>query len=249
MSGIVNQLTHRFLHEELSWSISKVDDELTPIVQRIARRGKAGSLNKQSTLDPFFDLSAGALANYAPRKRTTANVSKRLLSVIKQFREAEAKAAGLSAEDVEWGTMMQGLDEADPKGRTGRKREGGEDASEAGTDVTKGKKRKVVKPRRTKSGTAISTESALELGDEEVEPVAKPKRATKPRAKKRALSNSTTNTEVIPSGEGDEDDYLGNTEAKITDISQVPVEERKKWRRQQQKSWRRAAVANSLKPN
>jgi hypothetical protein len=29
-----------FLHEELSWSISKVDDELTPIVQRIARRGK-----------------------------------------------------------------------------------------------------------------------------------------------------------------------------------------------------------------
>jgi DNA excision repair protein ERCC-5 len=42
-----------YLADELSWSVSKVDDELTPIVQRIARRGHGlqSGLNKQGTLD------------------------------------------------------------------------------------------------------------------------------------------------------------------------------------------------------
>lgn len=92
---------------------------MTPIVQRIARRGKVGALNKQGTLDPFFDMSVTA-GNYAPRRRTTANVSKRLMAVIKQFREAEAGVSGDGS--VEWGEMMQDLDETDPKGRgTGQK--------------------------------------------------------------------------------------------------------------------------------
>ncbi|WVW83980.1 hypothetical protein I302_106003 [Kwoniella bestiolae CBS 10118] len=109
-----------FLHEELSWSISKVDDELTPIVQRIARRGKVGALNKQSTLLPFFDVSV-VTGNYAPRRRTTANVSKRLMGVIKSFREAEARIKGEEVKD--WGEMMVDLDEEDPKGRgTGKRR-------------------------------------------------------------------------------------------------------------------------------
>nr|XP_019011114.1 DNA excision repair protein ERCC-5 [Kwoniella pini CBS 10737]OCF49895.1 DNA excision repair protein ERCC-5 [Kwoniella pini CBS 10737] len=111
-----------FLHEELSWSISKVDDELTPIVQRIARRGKLGALNKQATLLPFFDVQV-VTGNYAPRRRTTANVSKRLMGVIKSFREAEAKLKGEKSDDINWGEMMVDLDEEDPKGKgTGKRR-------------------------------------------------------------------------------------------------------------------------------
>ncbi|WWC62039.1 uncharacterized protein I303_104627 [Kwoniella dejecticola CBS 10117] len=111
-----------FLHEELSWSISKVDDELTPIVQRIARRGKLGALNKQATLLPFFDVQV-VTGNYAPRRRTTANVSKRLMGVIKSFREAEAKLKGEKSDDIYWGEMMADLDEEDPKGKgTGKRR-------------------------------------------------------------------------------------------------------------------------------
>lgn len=81
-----------------------------------------GALRVQGTLDPFFDLSAGA-GNYAPRRRTTANVSKRLMAVIKEYREAEARVAGKQPEDVSWDIMMGGLDPEDPKGRgTGKRR-------------------------------------------------------------------------------------------------------------------------------
>lgn len=109
------QLTLRYLHEELSWSISKVDDELTPIVQRIAKRGRSGALITQPTLLNFFDNSAAAGVSYAPRRRTTANMSKRLMSVIKQFREAEALVQGQQPQG--WGEMLSGVDESDPKGR------------------------------------------------------------------------------------------------------------------------------------
>lgn len=260
---------YRFLHEELSWSISKVDDELTPIVQRIARRGKAGALNKQSTLDPFFDLSAGALANYAPRKRTTANVSKRLLSVIKQFREAEAKVSGMT-EGVEWGAMMKGLDEGDPKGRgTGKSKrsvKGDEDDDGSGDDldslvhVRPVKKRKAA-VRKTKSVQA--SEGGLEDIKEDgssVSVLAPKKRASrakgagKGKGKKVVVPPSEVGTE-LGSDNDDDDDYdgsvvVGGSEKEVVmDISQVPVEGRKKWRRQQQKSWRRAAVANSIAPN
>ncbi|WWD03036.1 hypothetical protein V865_001080 [Kwoniella europaea PYCC6329] len=140
-----------FLHEELSWSISKVDDELTPIVQRIARRGKVGALNKQSTLLPFFDVSV-VTGNYAPRRRTTANVSKRLMSVIKLFREAEAKIKGEDVGEMGWGEMMVGLDEEDPKGKgTGKRRKTTMD-SENGSQEGDGQ----VKKRRMSSASVAS---------------------------------------------------------------------------------------------
>ncbi|ORY21108.1 hypothetical protein BCR39DRAFT_554229 [Naematelia encephala] len=161
-----------YLHEELSWSISKVDDELTPIVQRIARRGKLGALNKQATLDPFFDLSAGQ-GNYAPRRRTTANVSKRLLAVIKQFREAEARVQGQQVEG--WDVMMQDLDEEDPKGRgTGKRRksssvleevkDGQDDKDDEAVPV---KRKRLAVPRKRKS-TMDSISVASEGGTESV---------------------------------------------------------------------------------
>jgi len=157
-----------FLHEELSWSISKVDDELTPIVQRIARRGKVGNLNKQATLDPFFDLSAGS-GNYAPRRRTTANVSKRLLAVIKAYREAEARVVG--GLEPDWELMMKDLDAEDPKGKgTGKRRKSesllveGDGGEEGEGEQPKDKPKPVRKPRKKKSESEVDGPVPVEKG-------------------------------------------------------------------------------------
>lgn len=172
-----------FLHEELSWSISKVDDELTPIVQRIARRGKVGALNKQATLDPFFDLSAGQ-GNFAPRRRTTANVSKRLMAVIKDFREAEARVIG--GPDPEWSEMMKTLDAEDPKGKGTGKRRKSQTAEAVEGEVEKPKK-----PRRQKSGSAITTPKGDEGGVEPVKKRGRPRRNTASTASTSDLGTST----------------------------------------------------------
>jgi DNA excision repair protein ERCC-5 len=212
-------------------------------------------LNKQSTLDPFFDLSAGALANYAPRKRSTANVSKRLLSVIKQFREAEARAAGIPTEAVEWGAMMQGLDEEDPKGRGTGKKRSVKAISEIGDgeDSVKGKKQEVKKrktraPRSKKAVSVATSDAETDYGlseDGSAAPAPAPLPAQKPR-KPRAKKAAHVPPE-LDNGLDEEAGAGGSEEKKKT--SEVPVEGRKKWRREQQKTWRRAAVANSLKPN
>lgn len=152
-----------FLHEELSWSISKVDDELTPIVQRVSLRGKHGALNKQGTLDPFFDLSAGA-GHYAPRKRGM-NVSKRLMGVIKQFKEAEARIS--KGEDLDAGAILaEEDDEEKEKGREEEKgkvkgkrkadeKEAGDDGKESGSN-SNSKKKKTSAQRSKRAGTASS---------------------------------------------------------------------------------------------
>lgn len=152
-----------FLHEELSWSISKVDDELTPIVQRVSLRGKHGALNKQGTLDPFFDLSAGA-GHYAPRKRGM-NVSKRLMGVIKQFKEAEARiskggdldvGAILAEEDDEEKEKGRGEEKGKVKGkRKADEEEAGDDGKESGSN-SNSKKKKTSAQRSKRAGTASS---------------------------------------------------------------------------------------------
>ncbi|CAK9782601.1 unnamed protein product [Cutaneotrichosporon oleaginosum] len=162
-----------YLHEELSWSISKVDDELTPIVQRIAARGR-GAVPRQSTLLPYFDHSAAA-GSLAPRRRTTANVSKRLLSVIKEFREAEARAAGQTPQG--WGEMLAGVDEEDPKGvgkkdkdkgrgrgkqkeKEGEGEGGGAETQNGEAEGPKRRTRKAPAKRASRSATAASEEEA-----------------------------------------------------------------------------------------
>jgi len=116
-------------------------------------------LNKQATLDPFFDLSAGS-GNYAPRRRTTANVSKRLLAVIKAYREAEARVVG--GFDPGWEEMMVDLDAEDPKGKgTGKRRSQSraiEPAEGEGEGEGSGEKPKPVrKPRKKKSESEVTT--------------------------------------------------------------------------------------------
>ncbi|GHJ87920.1 hypothetical protein NliqN6_4322 [Naganishia liquefaciens] len=100
-----------FLQAELSWSVSKVDDELTPIIQRLARRGQVGTASRQTILDPFFDSSLGQ-GQFAPRTRTK-HPSKRLQAVIKAYREAEARANG-EAIPKGFGEMLADLNEPEP---------------------------------------------------------------------------------------------------------------------------------------
>jgi DNA excision repair protein ERCC-5 len=191
-----------FLHEELSWSISKVDDELTPIVQRIARRGKVGSLNKQATLDPFFDLSAGQ-GNYAPRRRTTANVSKRLLGVIKAFREAEARVVG--GFDPDWELMMQDLDKEDPKGKGTGKRKKSESFKDSRAEgegdlvngeINEGGEGKQEKPKPTRKPR--KKKSASEIPGEEGEGDAS--RAAGGKGKGRARRDTASSVSISENG-------------------------------------------------
>lgn len=157
-------------------------------MQRIARRGKVGALNKQATLDPFFDLSAGQ-GNFAPRRRTTANVSKRLLAVIKDFREAEARLVG--GPDPNWDTMMQDLDTEDPKGKgTGKRRKS--QTADTPNGNGEGSEAKIPKkPRRTKSG---STSTILNAVTDDEEFKAPKKRG---RSRKDAASNASYSETAI----------------------------------------------------
>ncbi|KAE8537921.1 hypothetical protein D1P53_005982 [Cryptococcus gattii VGV] len=154
-----------FLHEELSWSISKVDDELTPIVQRISLRGKHGALNKQGTLDPFFDLSAGAGQYYAPRRRDGGggggtNVSKRLMGVIKQFKEAEARIS--RGEDVD---AIFAEEENKAKGKRKADENGDGDGEGEGEDESRNKKKKTSARGRMRAGTASSVGNSVESSE------------------------------------------------------------------------------------
>jgi DNA excision repair protein ERCC-5 len=139
-------------------------------------------LNKQATLDPFFDLSAGS-GNYAPRRRTTANVSKRLLAVIKAYREAEARVVG--GFDPGWEEMMVDLDAEDPKGKgTGKRRsqsraiEPAEGDGEGEGSVSGEKPKPVRKPRKKKS-------ESDGVGDNEVA-------GTKGRPRRSTASSTTS---------------------------------------------------------
>ncbi|ORX36632.1 hypothetical protein BD324DRAFT_626630 [Kockovaella imperatae] len=190
-----------FLHEELSWSISKVDDELTPIVQRIARRGKVGALNKQATLDPFFDLSV-ASGNYAPRRRTTANVSKRLMTVIKEYREAEARIKGQQPEG--WGEMLADIDQEDPRGaayaRKGSSRRiGSEKAPSRGS----------LKPNASETSLAVSTQDddavIVDSNAEGDKPAKKPPTKRKRKSKAAAVDGRPADPMGESTGKEEED--------------------------------------------
>ncbi|KAK0485261.1 hypothetical protein IW261DRAFT_1461585 [Armillaria novae-zelandiae] len=83
-----------FLHEELGWLQSKVDDLLVPIIQKMGKRGQAAAMNRQGNLNGFFDVAAGS-GTFAPRRRQ-AYASKRLQQVVSDFRKKRKAAVGSS---------------------------------------------------------------------------------------------------------------------------------------------------------
>ncbi|KAG0706759.1 hypothetical protein DFH29DRAFT_116872 [Suillus ampliporus] len=78
-----------FLHEELRWNQSKVDESLLPIIQTMNKRNQAAAMNRQGNLNSFFDVAPGS-GSYAPRKRQ-AYGSKRLQQVVTDFRKQQAQ--------------------------------------------------------------------------------------------------------------------------------------------------------------
>ncbi|KAK7050894.1 DNA repair protein rad2 [Paramarasmius palmivorus] len=86
-----------FLREELGWGQSKVDDLLLPIIQKMNKRSKDSTSNKQGNLNEFFEVSGGS-GTLAPRKRQ-AYASKRLQQVVADFRKKRREASSGPAGD------------------------------------------------------------------------------------------------------------------------------------------------------
>lgn len=182
-----------YLHEELSWSISKVDDELTPIVQRIAQRGR-GAVPRQGTLLPFFDHSAAKGTSFAPRRSTTANASKRLLAAIKEFRDAEARAAG--QDPTGFGEMLAGVEPVPAKKKSVSKRaSGAKSADSSMADTEEGKTKGRAKRTRKRASNGDADAEAEDGGDEG-------EGSQKRRAPRRRASARSTEAE-----DGAEDEY------------------------------------------
>ncbi|GJJ08585.1 hypothetical protein Clacol_002804 [Clathrus columnatus] len=87
---------HQFFHDELSWSQAKVDQLLVPIIRKIGQRNQSNAVNKQGTLNNYFETSFGSGIS-APRRRQ-AYSSKRLQQVVTDFRAAQ-KSAGIATRD------------------------------------------------------------------------------------------------------------------------------------------------------
>ncbi|CAA7266955.1 unnamed protein product [Cyclocybe aegerita] len=84
-----------FLHQELGWQRSKVDDLLLPIIQKMNKRQQAAALNRQGDLNNYLDISAGS-GTHAPRQRQ-AYASKRLQQVISDFRVRQRSGSSTPA--------------------------------------------------------------------------------------------------------------------------------------------------------
>ncbi|KAF9223772.1 PIN domain-like protein [Gyrodon lividus] len=81
-----------FVHEELGWNETKVDDLLLPIIQKMSKRNQVASVNRQGNLNEFFDMAPGP-GSCVPRKRQ-AYASKRLQQVISDFRKEQTQIQG-----------------------------------------------------------------------------------------------------------------------------------------------------------
>lgn len=171
------------LSGELSWPIQKVDDEVLPIVQRMARRsnGLFSDVNKQGTLDGFFDASGGGMGVFAPKVRS-GNQSKRLQAVVKRFREnAGASSTGGEAtggQTTDKPVMFAVDEDSDSSSST----------SDSGSDVDVVPKKTVPRPARGGRGGGRGARGTTKRGT-----------AGRGRGRGRFRSNSTaTSTRVSP---------------------------------------------------
>ncbi|KAF8575156.1 PIN domain-like protein [Ramaria rubella] len=110
-----------FFREELSWSQTKVDDLLLPIIRKMGQRGQAAAANKQGTLNNYFDISLGS-GTYAPRRRQ-AYSSKRLQQVVADFRAAQGKSQSVGPGTTDEDDATSEIDGPPKKKRKGKDRE------------------------------------------------------------------------------------------------------------------------------
>jgi hypothetical protein len=151
--------------------------------------------------------------------------------VIKQFREAEARVTGKDGES-EWSVMMQELDPEDPRGRGPgkRRRSKVEGVPENGKREEEGKH--VVESEAKKKRVKRNMDGPE--GNENGGVGAK----EKPRGRPRNGTESSAPRSESGEAEGMVEGMMPVQDTNVLD---------KKERRAQQKQWRRAAVAGSIR--
>ncbi|KAJ2922364.1 hypothetical protein H1R20_g14740, partial [Candolleomyces eurysporus] len=174
-----------FLREELSWSQTKVNDLLLPIIQKMNKRSQAKALNRQGNLNDFLDISGGG-GTMAPRQRQ-AYASKRLQEVVSDFRKRR---------------MEQRSKSRTAKGKGKKKARG--NADEDGQDASTGSKTKATATkkakgkRKAKEQDITSEESGSEFdenGDGTVNVEVPLKVELRPRPKPRPVKRPAKTTE------------------------------------------------------
>ncbi|KAI6042859.1 hypothetical protein EDC04DRAFT_2563357 [Pisolithus marmoratus] len=190
-----------FIHEELGWNQSKVDDLLMPIIQRMSRRNQVTSLNKQGDLNEFFSVTSGG-GTVAPRKRQ-AYSSKRLQQVVTEFRKEQAKHRDRSAT-----TPTPELDD--------REREAGPI-----TEDTRLKKRQKTAVYRKGKRTGVrQTDSATKTPTVKGKKISGARAASAVKPGKRRHSNSSENSDDEPDGEKE---VPGAQEVRLNSAPSAPL--------------------------
>ncbi|TFK49959.1 PIN domain-like protein [Heliocybe sulcata] len=156
-----------FLHEELGWGQSKVDDLLLPIIQKVGKRGQTAAMNRQGNLDTFFDVTAGS-GTYAPRKRQ-AYTSKRLQEVVRNFRDQRSKSKD-SASATTSPSPRDGAGESDDASPARKRRKTASTSNKESAGQRKPAKRGTgAKANRGRSGRAMPSKKRKKTAESDDE--------------------------------------------------------------------------------
>ncbi|KAB5594857.1 DNA repair protein UVH3 [Ceratobasidium theobromae] len=163
----------RFLAEELSWSVDKIDETILPIIRRMTQRSTTSAANRQGTLTSFFDGPSTSSSNgvtHAPRKRQPY-ASKRLQQVVAEYRARKAGEEPTNEDDDKECSETRG------KAR-GKRSHDENETSETGKNKTKR-----AKPQKGKSSIKDRTSHQLNTsgGAGSQEPAAGAKRQKRKR--------------------------------------------------------------------
>ncbi|RXW22818.1 hypothetical protein EST38_g3020 [Candolleomyces aberdarensis] len=176
-----------FLREELSWSQTKVNDLLLPIIQKMNKRSQAKALNRQGNLNDFLDISGGG-GTMAPRQRQ-AYASKRLQEVVSDFRKRRMEQRRSKSRTAKGKGRKKARGNADEDGQDAST--SSKTAKAPGTKKAKGK-------RKAKEQDITSEESGSEFdenGDGTVNVEVPLKVELRPRPKPRPVKRPAKTTE------------------------------------------------------
>ncbi|KAF5391685.1 hypothetical protein D9757_002398 [Collybiopsis confluens] len=190
-----------FLHDELGWGQSKVDDLLLPIIQKVGKRGQASAVNRQANLNNFFDISSGS-GTAAPRKRQ-AYASKRLQQVVSDFRKRKNAASETSSADNE-------SSEEPPLKKKPRVARKGKALTSTSDSSARGRK-KVVHGRKTSRRSKQQDSSNEDNGFAQAEDaITRPLTVSlRPRPKPKAIPRSMTHA-TNSAGDGESESTSGS---------------------------------------
>ncbi|KIK62998.1 hypothetical protein GYMLUDRAFT_95656 [Collybiopsis luxurians FD-317 M1] len=189
-----------FLHDELGWGQSKVDDLLLPIIQKMGKRGQTNTVNRQGNLNNFLDISAGS-GTAAPRKRQ-AYSSKRLQQVVSDFRKKRKSAVSEPSSADDENFENDAVPPVKKKPRAARKGKGKGSASASESTAAGSKKtiRGRRKPRAKKQESSDENDKNEDAPAEQAAPLAVNLR---PRPKPKPIHLTQTTNSSIEDNDSD----------------------------------------------